>query len=123
MRFVLLLHEGCGTAHYDLFLEMPGREKLMAWHVSQWGGDDKKLAAERIGDHRKAYMKYEGEISGGRGTVKRVAEGMAKVLEMSEKEMRVRLEGGGVEVVLPLWEGEWKMGLVDKGQDGDADRG
>ncbi|MCL2646262.1 MAG: hypothetical protein FWD61_04545 [Phycisphaerales bacterium] len=117
MRFVVLLHERHGEgggAHYDFFLEVPGREKLMAWRVSrgpeEWGKvDDKELGVERIADHRKVYLEYEGEISGGRGTVKRVAEGVARVVKMTEKEIRVRVEGKGVgmgrvgcEMVLPM---------------------
>jgi len=112
-RFVVLLHEGHGERHYDLFLEVPGRERLMAWHVlrgpEEWG-KVKELGAKRIGDHRKVYMEYEGKVSGGRGTVQRIAAGVAKVVEMNEKEMRVRL--GNDEMALPMGEGGKKRILV-----------
>ena len=95
----------------------------MAWHISHSDISKKEYLAgmlacrsapagakaevQRIADHRKIYMEYEGEISGGRGTVKRVAEGLATVLEITAKEMKVRLEGGeagegAYEMVLPL---------------------
>jgi len=108
-RFALLLHESHdkhGEEHYDLLLEIPGQEKLMAWHLSH-----ERAEPQRIADHRKIYMKYEGEIPGGRGTVKRIAKGMATVLEIDEKKIRIRLEvkgmteveiGVGNEIVLPL---------------------
>jgi hypothetical protein len=109
MRFVVLLHEGYGERHWDLFLEVEGREKLMAWHVmrgpEEWArAAEGEIGAKRIGDHRKLYMTYEGEVSGGRGTVKRVAEGMAVLAEAGERVWRLRLVIGGRElaIVLPV---------------------
>lgn len=33
------------------------------------------IEAERIGDHRRVYLTYEGEVSGGRGAVRRLVDG------------------------------------------------
>ena len=81
-RFVVLHHTGgAGADHFDLMLEAAGEEKLMCWRVGvgpeRWGDGLVWDAAgvERIADHRAVYMTYEGQISGGRGAVKRVAEG------------------------------------------------
>ena len=38
--------------------------------------DGNELAAEKLGDHRRDYLEYEGELSGNRGRVIRVAEGV-----------------------------------------------
>jgi hypothetical protein len=41
-------------------------------------GAGESLAIERIGDHRPAYLEYEGDIGGGRGVVRRIAQGEAR---------------------------------------------
>ncbi len=37
--------------------------------------EDAAMEAEHIGDHRRAYLEYEGEVSGARGSVRRLAQG------------------------------------------------
>jgi len=39
-----------------------------------------RFVAERLPDHRSAYLDYEGPVSGGRGTVRRVAAGELEVV-------------------------------------------
>jgi hypothetical protein len=76
--------------------------KLLTWRVvagpEEWEGD---VGAVRIGDHRMDYLTYEGEVSGGRGRVERVAEGEAEVARDGGG-FRVRLVGIG-EYVVELW--------------------
>src|ERR1035437_9206111 len=65
LRFAVLLHAGYGMEHYDFLLEVQGKERLMAWHVKlppeRWAGATlAELGAERIGEHRKEYMVFEG---------------------------------------------------------------
>jgi hypothetical protein len=75
-RFVILAHTVNGSTHFDLMLEVEGHEKLRTFQLARWpvsvGGS---CAAPQIGDHRRAYLEYEGEVSGGRGTVTRVQAG------------------------------------------------
>jgi hypothetical protein len=69
------------------------------------------------------YLDYEGEISGNRGTVHRVAEGSYTAEVWEEGRVRVRLHGsqlvGDVEIrqVVPASDGEvtwvFRMGKVD----------
>lgn len=40
------------------------------------------LSITSIGDHRAAYLEYEGEMAGGRGVVERVACGVATILSL-----------------------------------------
>jgi len=76
-----LLHElPDGSAHVDWLLgqDSAGVEPLITYRL---GGriDDLEpgatIDAEHIGDHRPAYLTYEGPISGDRGTVRRLARG------------------------------------------------
>ena len=66
-RFVILEHDH-PTLHWDFMLEHDG--VLRTWRLpappSEMPG-----AALAIGDHRLAYLDYEGPVSGGRGAVKR----------------------------------------------------
>jgi hypothetical protein len=56
--------------------------RLISFRVSACPDDASltEFEAERIGDHRAEYLSFEGEVSGGRGTVRRVAVGNAEVL-------------------------------------------
>jgi hypothetical protein len=75
-RFVILAHTVNGLTHFDLMLEIAGQEKLRTYQLARWPlAVAETCAAPRIGDHRRAYLDYEGEVSGGRGTVTRVASG------------------------------------------------
>jgi hypothetical protein len=51
------------------------------------------IKAEQLPDHRKAYLEYEGPVSGNRGTVSRWEEGEFNFLQKSPNEMVVRLHG------------------------------
>lgn len=66
-RFAVLLHDW-PSRHFDFLLE--AGDVLRAWRLTsppRLGAN----AAEANADHRKLYLDYEGEVSGGRGTVAR----------------------------------------------------
>ena len=51
------------------------------------------ISAERIADHRRVYLTYEGEISGGRGQVRRIDAGAAQVVRFDGDEIEVAVKG------------------------------
>ncbi|HQY89065.1 MAG TPA: hypothetical protein PK402_10425 [Tepidisphaeraceae bacterium] len=75
LRFVVLHHTGIKSPHFDLMFELEiGDEKLTSLRCPRWPiklGD----RLEETGEHRCAYLTYEGPVSNDRGTVKRVDEG------------------------------------------------
>ncbi|MCS7159009.1 MAG: DNA polymerase ligase N-terminal domain-containing protein [Gemmatales bacterium] len=71
-RFVLLHHDW-PYPHYDLMLEWQG--VLKTWRTPEIPKPGRILTIEAIGDHRLAYLDYEGPVSGNRGTVRRVDNG------------------------------------------------
>ena len=99
-RYVILHHSGHGPEHYDLMLECD--EALATWQFPQ-----NPFAAEappdffdqlpccRLADHRKAYLTYEGPVSGGRGEVRRVASGTCDILEAAADRWVFALSEGG----------------------------
>ena len=69
LNFVVLHHTGMGAEHWDLLLQVPGRERLLTWRVAippeKWAAaGDSEIAATRIADHRAIYLTYEGPILG-----------------------------------------------------------
>lgn len=76
-RFVILAHTVNGETHYDLMLEVAGQEKLRTYQLARWPLTvGESCDCRQLDDHRRVYLDYEGEISGGRGVVKRVAAGV-----------------------------------------------
>src|ERR1043165_9144409 len=71
-RFVVLRHMWGADTHFDLMFEHAG--KLMTWRseapLAEIG--ERPVTIIRIGDHRLAYLEYEGDVSGGRGRVERI---------------------------------------------------
>jgi hypothetical protein len=66
-RFVILEHDH-PHLHWDLMLEVDGA--LRTWRLPAPPCDGPREATA-LGDHRLAYLDYEGPVSGNRGTVKR----------------------------------------------------
>ncbi len=78
LRMALLRHTlPDGSWHFDWLIEhAAGAERVMTFRAGV-RVDEGAAGAEvtRLADHRRVYLEYEGEVSGGRGEVRRVAEG------------------------------------------------
>src|SRR5262245_31688638 len=98
-RFVILEHQWNGI-HWDLMLELGG--VLRTWAIDAPIVPDVDLPARQLPDHRIAYLAYEGEVSGGRGTVRRLDRGEYTARVWTESLVEVELRGaqlaGTVEV-------------------------
>lgn len=107
-RFVLLEHFWDGV-HWDLMLE--AGEVLRTWAIDSPIVAGVDLPARAIGDHRRLYLEYEGEISGNRGRVRRLDEGTYRILVWSPDHVRVVLTGSQLV-------GEVELCRVGTGSDG-----
>ncbi|MGD9632805.1 MAG: hypothetical protein AB7G28_07440 [Pirellulales bacterium] len=116
-RFVLLLHD-CPdgrprATHCDLMLEVGAALETWALELVPRAWDkldidprmlstSNTVDAERLADHRLAYLEYEGPVSGDRGHVRRLDEGSYRP---SPSPMLFSLEGrsirGEIEIVPP----------------------
>jgi len=87
---VLLRHDlPDGSWHWDWMLARhpsppdapPGLGTLLTLRTRQRPDDQSvtELIAERIGDHRAAYLTLQGDIGGGRGCVTRIAAGWCRI--------------------------------------------
>jgi DNA polymerase Ligase (LigD) len=108
-RFVLLEHRWNGV-HWDLLLE--NGETLRTWAIDSPVMPDRELPARSLPDHRSIYLEYEGEISGNRGTVRRIDEGIYQPRVWSASLVRVRFQG--VQLV-----GEAELRQVEGGSEGE----
>lgn len=76
-RYVLLWHACPATyrdgPHWDLMFEQG--EGLATWSALEFPFSGGEVQAQRLADHRLAYLALEGDIGGGRGTVTRRAAG------------------------------------------------
>ena len=66
--FVVQEHElAPGQVHWDLMVEAAPDGPLVTFQLA--APPTAGVAGRRIGDHRRAYLEYEGPVSGERGTV------------------------------------------------------
>ncbi len=105
LRFTVLEHApaasgaaaagaGAPAVHWDLLIEIQGQERLATWRLRENPlGAAGPVAAERIGDHRRVYLDFEGEMSGGRGLVRRVDWGRAQTEALAGETCVIELTG------------------------------
>ena len=118
-RTVLLRHEVAeGAGHFDWLIERPDGGRLIAFRVRERIDEGARAwEGERIADHREAYLEFEGEVSGGRGRVTRVAAGVCRVVEEGETRLVVDVKLGALvgRVVGTAQHGRWRFELVTLG--------
>jgi hypothetical protein len=116
-RWVVLRHdEPGGGFHFDWLLERPWGVGggLVSFRVGVMplsaAGD---FSATRMVDHRNVYLEYEGEISGGRGRVSRVAWGSVGGMKEDADRVELSLGAGVGEYVFERVAGdEWRVRRV-----------
>jgi hypothetical protein len=89
-RFVVLAHDH-PLLHWDLMLEGDG--VLRTWRLALPPQAGTVIAATPLGEHRLAYLDYEGPVSGDRGTVTRWDCGSFAVVEDTPGRVVVKLWG------------------------------
>jgi hypothetical protein len=66
---------------------------LRTWRLQHMPVPCQPINAVPIGDHRLAYLDYEGPVGGGRGSVKRFDSGTYEIIEESPKRLVTALHG------------------------------
>ncbi len=112
-RFVILEHDH-PFLHWDFMLE--SGDFLRTWRLCAKPQVAAVVAAESLGDHRKAYLDYEGPVSGNRGSVKRWDAGTFHWEVDTPERVVVRLQGercAGSAVLERTEAGNWKFTFRD----------
>lgn len=89
-RYVILSHDH-PVQHWDLMFESGA--VLRTWRLEAVPEAGVVVAAEAIADHRRAYLDYEGPVSGGRGTVTRWETGTFELLDHQPGRLVARVTG------------------------------
>lgn len=93
--YVLLRHDppmrSAATVHWDLMLDTG--TILRTWALDELPVVDRPIAARGLPDHRRAYLEYEGPVSGDRGEVTRIERGQYSVIEEQSGLLVARLAG------------------------------
>ena len=89
-RFVILEHQFQGV-HWDFMLE--SGDALRTWRLESPPESGRSIRATPLADHRRAYLDYEGEVSGGRGRVRRWDHGKFEWVTDEPESVEVRLVG------------------------------
>jgi len=92
-RFVVLEHKEAEGSHYDLMIDIG--EALATWKCLQPPEHalTSPLSCQRIADHRRRYLDYEGPISGDRGHVRRHDQGLCAVCVKEPERWQVTFQG------------------------------
>lgn len=93
MRFALLEHRLSLGVHWDLLAESPGMERLLTWRLADNPLETPVGSAELLPPHRRAYLRYEGPVSRGRGIVRRVDRGELRWLQTTPGQWRFGVSG------------------------------
>jgi hypothetical protein len=95
VRYVVLHHTAVVPEHFDLLIHFPEAKALVTLRIltppETW--PEVPPDAQRVPDHRLAYLTYEGPVSGGRGHVKRVATGVGEYVGAATEAAKCRLFG------------------------------
>ena len=119
--WVVLHHTGApGGDHYDWLFDIAEAPAgpLVAFRVAVTPNEALAAApvvAERIKDHRRVYLDFEGELTGGRGAVARVGRGGVVSCEWDGRTLRAELTWDGAAVSLSgeaADGGVWSLRLV-----------
>jgi hypothetical protein len=100
-RFVVLEHRWDGV-HWDFLVETGPSGPLRTWAIDAEPVAGRDLPARALADHRREYLTFEGEVSGGRGTVRRWDEGTCSVEVWDVDRVRLVLSGGHLDGMVEL---------------------
>jgi hypothetical protein len=94
LRYVVLRHSDVDEPHFDLMFETLPGSMLATWRSEVWPIES-TTPLTRLRDHRRLYLEYEGDLSGHRGSVIRVADGTCQVEVGENAVWRIELLTGG----------------------------
>jgi hypothetical protein len=98
-RFVVHEHDH-PTLHWDLMLDVG--ESLRSWRLGAIPEPGVTTTCVSTPDHRRAYLDYEGPVSGNRGSVKRVLSGDYSIVEETAMRLHIVLAPPGPALEITL---------------------
>ena len=118
-RFAVLHHAGAGgaggadgadTPHYDFLFDTTDTSSLVTFRLPDWPlAAGSTHVALKLRDHRRIYLTYEGQISGDRGHVSRVAEGELRVAQSAANWLLSLPDDRPFLIFEPVQTDEWQV--------------
>ncbi len=94
MRYVIH-HHICEDEHYDLMIE--DNDSLKTWRIGQKDLsiliDGHEIRGQKIKDHRKEYLSFEGQINSGKGRVEIFDSGKLVFIDNDINKIRCKFHG------------------------------
>lgn len=116
LRYAVLHHTGVAVPHFDLLFETYPGSVLTTWRAAAWPVTA-DASVTRLPDHRRLYLTFEGELTGRRGRVERVAGGTCAVEVGENATWTIRLLSGASPatfILRPAGEGDvWLLVVGD----------
>jgi len=91
LRYVILHHTGIENPHYDLMYESSPGSALTTWRLPTWP-ITQPTPIERLPDHRRDYLTYQGPISNHRGQVAQIQSGSCQIQQLSSNQILVQFD-------------------------------
>lgn len=101
LRYVILRHDDVSEPHFDLMFETLPGSMLATWRSAAWPIEH-PAEITRLRDHRRLFLEYEGDLTGGRGSVTRVTDGTCEVEVGEGSVWTIRLRSGAAPTTLVL---------------------
>lgn len=110
--YVVLKHTTPDGIHWDFMLET--RDNLKTWRITT---PPQKLQstvtnAEKIFDHPKKFLTYEGSVNNGTGNVVTVDKGTYSIVNENENELNIQIVAtilNGIYTLTKITEKNWKI--------------
>jgi len=119
MKFVILFHEtprgDDRPSHWDLMWEEDDESPLTTFAIYGEPAVGQQCSAEPLAAHRREYLQYEGEVSGGRGVVTRVHSGEVDIIVCEACRVELRLQSATLScsAVIAKLEEEWQAHFLN----------
>jgi hypothetical protein len=109
LRYAVLWHSQTDEPHFDLLIETYPGSDLATWRSPVWP-IERRVELRRLRDHRRIFLDYEGQLTGDRGQVRRVAGGECRVSIGEAGSCQVQFSAGGGLMIRPvagdIWEAQ-----------------
>ena len=93
LRYAILHHTDIPVPHFDLAFETKPGSTLITWRSPTWPIAN-PTPLERLADHRREYLDYQGPVSNNRGQVHRIVGGTFQFESADENYFQIKTDTG-----------------------------
>jgi len=99
LRFVVLHHTGIDNPHFDLMYESSPGSALTTWRLPIWPIAT-PTPIERLGDHRREYLTYQGPLTKNRGEVRQILAGACQLSRPAAQQIMLQLDSAPTRLLI-----------------------